>query len=149
MRKEFNIHDLYPADYIFDQKSFKADPDNYEFTADDTAYLNAMELEAYEMDTPMTPYEKRALRRWVISGHSVMEPPPSKYACVYPSHPIPTFLDVYRTDKELDAATKGMTKDERLAYLKSYAGFGDALSFADQSVKNISIRLFLDSDPEA
>jgi hypothetical protein len=28
-----------------------------------------MELEKYEQETPMTPYEKRALRRWVISGH--------------------------------------------------------------------------------
>lgn len=125
MRKKFNVHDLYPADYTFDWERFKADPDNYEFTADDIAYQNAIDLEAYEMDTPMTPYEKRALRRWVMSGHSVMDPPPSKYACVYPSYPLPTFLDVYRTDKELDAATKGMAKDERLAYLKSYVGFDD------------------------
>ena len=70
-----------------------------------------MELERYELETPMTPYEKRALRRWVASGHSVMEPPPSRYACVY------------RTDRELDAATKGMSKGEKTRYLQEYAGF--------------------------
>jgi hypothetical protein len=75
-RKEFNIHDLYPADYCFNWEKFEADPEHYEFTPEDIAYSNAMELEKYEEETPMTPYEKRALRRWVASGHSVMEPPP-------------------------------------------------------------------------
>ena len=124
-RKEFNIHDLYPADYCFNWEKFEADPEHYEFTPEDIAYSNAMELEKYEEETPMTPYEKRALRRWVASGHSVMEPPPSKYACVYPSYPLPCFLDVYRTDKELDVATKGMSKSQKISYLKEYVGFED------------------------
>lgn len=84
-----------------------------------------MELEKYELETPMTPYEKRALRRWVASGHSVMEPPPSKYGCIYSSYPVPDFLEVYRTDKELDAATKGMSEEQRTAYLKEYIGHTD------------------------
>lgn len=122
-RKKFDIHSLYPEDYRFDWKSFEADPDHYVFTKEDIAYSNAMELERYEQETPMTPYEKRALRRWVASGHSVMEPPPSRYACVYCKTPPPGFLEVYRTDRELDAATKGMSKGEKTRYLQEYAGF--------------------------
>ena len=124
-RKAFNVHDLYPADYCFDWDSFEADPEHYVFTQDDIAYSNAMELEKYEQETPMTPYEERALRRWVASGHSVMEPPPSKYGCIYPAHPAPDFLEVYRTDKELDAATRGMTTAEKITYLKKYIGYED------------------------
>lgn len=124
-RKRFNVHDLYPSDYCFDWAAFEADPEHYKFTAEDIAYSNAMELERYEQETPMTPYEKRALRRWVASGHSVMETPPSKYPCVHAHYPPPCFLEVYRTDRELDAAMKGMTRKEKLAYLKEYVGFQD------------------------
>ena len=124
-RKRFNVHDLYPSDYCFDWAAFEADPEHYEFTSDDIAYSNAMELERYEQETPMTPYEKRAVRRWVASRHSVMETPPSKYPCVHAHNPPPCFLEVYRTDRKLDAAMKGMTRKEKLAYLKEYIGFQD------------------------
>lgn len=124
-RKAFNVHDLYPSDYCFDWAAFEADPDHYAFSADDIAYFNAMELERFEMETPMTPYEKRAVRRWVLTGHSVMDAPPSKYPYIHSHYPPPCFLDVYRTDKELDAAMKGMTRKEKTAYLKEYAGFED------------------------
>ena len=120
--KAFNVHDLYPADYVFPWDKFESDPEGYQFTSEDIAYTNAMELEEYELKTPMTPYEKRALRRWVAAGHSVRETPPSRYPCAYPSHPAPDFLDVYRTDRELDAATKGMSKAQKLAYLQEYTG---------------------------
>lgn len=122
-RKPFNVHDLYPADYCFNWEAFEADPERYVFTKDDVAYSNAMELEKYEQETSMTPYEKRALRRWVASGHSVMEAPPSRYACIHCCYPPPSFLDVYREDKQLDAATRGMTKSEKASYLKEYVGF--------------------------
>ena len=102
-RKVFNVHGLYPSDYCFDWEAFEADPEHYAFTADDIAYFNAMELERFEKETPMTPYEKRAVRRWVLSGHSVMDAPPSKYPYIHSHYPPPCFLDVYRTDKELDA----------------------------------------------
>lgn len=120
--KVFNVHDLYPTGYVFPWNKFESDPEGYLFTNDDIAYLNAVELEEYEHKAPMTPYEKRALRRWVASGHSVREAPPSKYPCAYPSHPAPDFLDVYRTDKELDAATKGMSRKQKLTYLQEYTG---------------------------
>lgn len=124
-RKYFSVHDLYPEDYRFDWDAFEADPEHYQFTAEDIAYSNAMELEEYEMKTPMTPYEKRALRRWVASGHSVRDMPPSKYPCIHCCYPPPSFLDVYREDKMLDAAMKGMTDEEKTAYLKEYIGFVD------------------------
>ena len=73
--KAFNVHDLYPADYVFPWDKFESDPEGYQFTSEDIAYTNAMELEEYELKTPMTPYEKRALRRWVAAGHSVRETP--------------------------------------------------------------------------
>ena len=44
----FNVHDLYPKDYCFDYKAFYANPEGYEFTPEDIAYCNAMELERYE-----------------------------------------------------------------------------------------------------
>ena len=47
-RKRFSVHDLYPADYCFDWDAFEADPEHYQFTAEDIAYSNAMELEEYE-----------------------------------------------------------------------------------------------------
>lgn len=124
-KKKFDIHALYPAGHHFDWESFETDSEHYEFSQDDIVYWNAMELEKYELETPMTPYEKRALRRWVASGHSAMEPPPSKYGCIYSSYPVPDFLEVYRTDKELDAATKGMSEEQRTAYLKEYIGHTD------------------------
>ncbi|MEE1035987.1 MAG: hypothetical protein UHU21_08330 [Lachnospiraceae bacterium] len=122
-RKKSDIHSLYPEDHRFDWQAYEADPENYVFTKEDIAYGNTMELERYELETPMTPYEKRALRRWVASGHSVMEPPPSRYPCVHCKTPPPGFLEVYRTDRELDAATKGMSKGEKTRYLQEYAGF--------------------------
>ena len=137
----FNVKDLYPADYSFNWEAFNADPENYEFTAADIAYSNAMELEKYESETNMTPYEKRALRRWVASGHSVMEPPPSKYLCIYPFHPFLTFLDVYRTDRELDAATKGMSQEEKTAYLKNYFGHVDETD-EERAAKEENERLY-------
>lgn len=140
MRKKFSIHDLYPADYCFDWEKFEADPEHYKFTADDYAYCNAIELEEYEEETPMTPYEKRALRRWVASGHSVREAPPSRYACIYPSTPAPWFLDVYRTDRELDDATKGMSKAEKDSYLKEYIGYKEETE-QERQVREESERL--------
>ena len=123
--KRFSVHGLYPEDYCFDYDAFEADPENYKFTAEDNAYLNAIELERYEDTVPMTPYERRLLRRWVISGHSVHDNPGSRYICIAGHHPVSDFLDVYRMDREIRAATRGMTPKERAAYLKDYTGWKD------------------------
>lgn len=122
---KFDIHSLYPEDYRFDWETFEADPDNYPFTDEDMAYLNAMELERYLENASLEPDERRALWEWVASGHSPLDPPPSKYPCIHCCYPPQTFLDVYREDRELDAATEGMTDDEVGAYLKEYIGFVD------------------------
>jgi len=122
-RKKFSIHDLYPEDYYFDWELFDTDPEHYVFTKDDIAYYNAMDLKDYEDKVPMTPAEKRALRRWVKSGHSVKEMPPSKYPCIHCKYPAPDFLEVYRTDRELDAATESMSDDEAMAYIADLYGF--------------------------
>ena len=122
--KVFNVHDLYPADYCFDYEAFYADPEGYVFTPDDISYHNAMELERYEQEVPMTCYEKTLLRKWVISGHSPREMPPSRYLCLTGSEPY-DFLDVHRMDKEIRLAMKGMNKAEQKAYLMEYMGWTD------------------------
>ena len=122
--RTFNVHGLYPEDYCFDQAAFEADPEGYQFTSDDIAYFNAMELERYETSVPMTPYERRLLRKWVISGHSPRENPGSRYICLSGSEPY-DFLDVYRMDMEIRRDTKGMSAEQKEAYLKAYTGWTD------------------------
>lgn len=132
--KVFNVHDLYPKDYSFNYKAFEADPEGYPFTVEDYAYFNAMELEQYEANVPMSAYEKRLLRRWVASGHSPKENAGSKYLCLTGSEGY-DFLDVYRMDREIQKATRGMNKAEQTAYLKEYTGWSDA----DPSMSHLPI----------
>lgn len=120
-RKRFRIQDLYPANYSFDWDAFIADPEHYEYTNDDIAYLNAMELEKFEQRTLMTPAEKRALRKWVMSGHSIWENPGSQYFCDLGL----SFLEVYRADHEIKAAIRGKTPAEKEAYIKEFIGYED------------------------
>ena len=123
-KKVFNVHDLYPADYYFDYEAFYSDPEGYVFTPDDIAYFNALDLERYEQNVPMTPYEKKLLRKWVISGHSPYENPGSRYLCMTGSEPY-DFLTVHRMDKEIRRDMKGMNKEEQKAYLMEYMGWTD------------------------
>ena len=109
--------------YAFDYAAFYADPEGYEFTEEDNRYFNAMELERYEQTVPMTPAEKRALRKWVAAGNSVSENPGSRYVCSEGCYPPMDFLAVYRLDKELDKALKGKSKTEKEHYLKDYFGY--------------------------
>ena len=123
-RKRFNIEDLYPVDYYFDWEAFNKDPEGYQFTEADIAYSNAMELARYEAEVPMTPYEKRALRKWVVSGHSPLENTGSKYLCISSDAPY-DFLDIYRMDRELEKEMRGMTDAEKKSYLMEYMGWTD------------------------
>lgn len=125
--KVFNVHDLYPKGYCFDYEAFEKDPEAYVFTADDIAYENAMELERYEREVPMTPYEKRLLRKWVMSGHNPKENAGSKYLCLIGSDPY-DFLDVYRMDREIQKDMKGMNKAEQEAYIKELIGWSEPSS---------------------
>jgi hypothetical protein len=122
--KVFNVHDLYPADYCFDYEAFEANPEGYVFTPDDIAYSNAMELERYEREVPMSYYEKTLLRKWVMSGHSPRQNPGSRYLCPG-SHDDYDFLTLYRMDKEIQRDMKGMSKEEQKAYLMEYMGWRD------------------------
>ena len=139
-RKRFNIEDLYPKDYFFDYAEFMKDPENYQFTAADYAYQNAMDLKKYEEEVPMTYYEKTLLRKWVMDGHNPRENPGSRYLCMTGSEPM-DFLDVYRMDKEIKEEMKGMTKAQREAYLKELMGWTDE----DESQSN-SDWLHIDDD---
>ena len=107
--------------YDIDEDAFYADPENYQFSEDEIRSLNARALEDYELRVPMNPAEKRALRKWVASGHSVSESPGSKYICDLGMD----FLDVYRADHEIAAAIRGKTKAEKIAYIKEYTGYVD------------------------
>ncbi len=80
------------------------------------------EYEEYIAVTPMSRYERRLLRDWVGSCHSVYHDPGSKYLpdrC----YEIP-FLDAYREDREIARATRGMSDDERFEYInREYLGW--------------------------
>lgn len=82
------------------------------------------EYEEYIAVTPMTRYERKLLRDWVGSCHSVYHDPGSRYLpdrC----YEIP-FLDAYREDREIAKVTRGMTADERSAYIRNiYLGWDD------------------------
>ena len=122
--KAFNAHDLYPADYCFNYQAFCDNPGGYVFTPEYIAYINAMELERYEREVPMAYYEKTLLRKWVMSGHSPRETPPSRYLCLTGPEPY-DFLDIHRMDKEIRRGMKGMSKAEQKAYLMEYMGWTD------------------------
>lgn len=107
--------------YNVDDDALYADPEHYRFSEKEIRSLNVRALEEYELRVPMTPAEKRALRKWVASGHSVGESPGSKYICDIGMD----FLDVYRADHEIAAAIRGKTKAEKTAYIKEYTGYVD------------------------
>ena len=123
-RAVYTIQGLYEKydDYLFDWETFYMDPERYTFTEDDIMYWNLRELKNYEFDVPMTPAEKRALRKWVASGHSVHEPRGSRYVFTSGDQ---DFLDVYRMDREIRRELRGKTKAEREKYLKEYMGWSD------------------------
>ena len=83
--------------------------------------MNARDLAELEEKVPLTAPEKRALRKWVASGHSWRENPGSRYVCDFGMD----FLEVYRIDHEIAAATRGMTPAEKEAYIKEYTGYTD------------------------
>ena len=71
----------------------------------------------------MTEYERRLLRNWVLSGHSVYQSPGSRYLPdVYPE---PSFLDTYREDRYLQNAMKGLSFEEKRRYLMNYLGWDE------------------------
>ena len=82
------------------------------------------EYKDYISRNKMSNYERRLLREWVRSGHSVYETVESKYL-PGPMYPPMDFLDAYRLDRELSDAMKGMNMEEKGAYLKAFMGYED------------------------
>ena len=79
------------------------------------------EYRDYKAMTPMSKRERKALRNWVRTGHSVYEVPGSRYL---PDSSSPrAFLDVYREDAFLDQATQAMNEDQKRKYLMEYLGW--------------------------
>ena len=94
------------------------------FSAEECAEIQEYLWEQYEKYieiTPMTAYERRLLRKWVSEGHSVNESPGSKY--LPDRYPPMDFLETYREDREITHALKGMTAEDKEAYLKDYIGW--------------------------
>lgn len=100
---------------------FYTEPEHCQLTKDELQALNERDLEELEQKVSMTACEKRALRKWVASGHSWRESPGSRYICDIGMD----FLDVYRADHEIAAAIRGMTHEQKTAYIKEYTGYKD------------------------
>ena len=108
--------------------------DDHLFTKEEIQLLNKRTLEEYEAKHPMTPAEKRALRKWVASGHSVYEHPESRYICLYGAYPPRDYLDVYRMDREIMQDLRGKSRAERERYLKEYIGYSDSPGETPESI---------------
>ena len=108
--------------------------DSNVFTEEEIQFFNKRALEEYEAKYLMTPAEKRALRKWVASGHSVYEHPGSRYICLFGAYPPRDFLDVYRMDREIKQALKGKSRIEREQYLKEYISYSDPPEETPESV---------------
>ena len=75
----------------------------------------------------LTKHERTLLREWLQAGHSVYETVESRYL-PGPVYPPMDFIDAYRLDRSLGKAMSGMTRDERISYLKAYTGYEDTPS---------------------
>ena len=72
----------------------------------------------------LNKHERNLLREWLQAGHSVYETVESRYL-PGPAYPPMDFIDAYRLDRSLGKAMSGMTRAERIDYLKDYAGYED------------------------
>jgi hypothetical protein len=82
------------------------------------------ELKEYLQVTKMTAKERKALRKWVATGHSVHE---NNAMAVYEGGFPIDFLDIYREEEEIRQATKGMRPEDARKYVMEYYGWSDEL----------------------
>ena len=85
------------------------------------------EFREYTEDNEISRYERKLLKDWVRSGHSVYETVESRYM-TSPSYPSMDFLEAYRLDCELKEDMRNMTRAEKTAYLKACMGWEDNTS---------------------
>ena len=95
----------------------------YEFMYDNRQDYLRDEYQDYIAQKPMTAYERRLVRNWVKAGNSVYGCTQSRYygESAYPME----FLEVYRSDREIDRELQGKTSREKEAYLKELLGFAE------------------------
>ena len=93
----------------------------YEFLYDNRQEFLWDEYQDYIAKKPMTPYERRLVRKWVKEGNSVYGCTQSRYygESAYPME----FLEVYRSDRAIDKELQGKTPQERETYLKDLLGY--------------------------
>lgn len=84
--------------------------------------LRWKEYSKYISENTVSKYERKLLRDWVRSGHSVYETVESRYL-PGPAYPPMDFIGAYRLDRELSEDMKGMTNAEKGVYLKAYIGY--------------------------
>ena len=93
-------------------------------TNNETNALHWEEFRKYTEANAMSRYERKLLRDWVRSGHSVYETVQSRYL-PGPSYPPMDFLEMHRFDRELAEDMVGMTRAEKDAYLKACIGWSE------------------------
>lgn len=86
--------------------------------------LRWSEFMKYTSENAVSRYERKLLRDWVRSGHSVYDTVESRYL-PGPAYPPMDFIDAYRLDRELTKNMQGMTKAEKTAYLKAFMSYED------------------------
>ena len=92
------------------------------------------QLAEYEQETKMSKKERRTLRDWVASGHSVYESPGSRYHCDG-GLPEQDFLDVYREDAEIDKILKGKTNREKAKWVQKHFGCNTQLREKNEATR--------------
>ena len=111
----------------------------YEFLYDNRQEFLWDEYQDYIAKKPMTPYERRLVRKWVKEGNSVYECTQSRYygESAYPME----FLEVYRSDRAIDKELQGKTPQERETYLK------DLLGYQEETAEEKELREAKDATP--
>ena len=111
----------------------------YEFLYDNRQEFLWDEYQDYIAKKPMTPYERRLVRKWVKEGNSVYGCTQSRYygESAYPME----FLEVYRLDRAIDKELQGKTPQERETCLK------DLLGYQEETAEEKELREAKDATP--
>ena len=111
----------------------------YEFLYDNRQEFLWDEYQDYIAKKPMTPYERRLVRKWVKEGNSVYGCTQSRYygESAYPME----FLEVYRSDRAIHKELQGKTPQERETYLK------DLLGYQEETAEEKELREAKDATP--
>ena len=87
--------------------------------SDEVKEILAKEYSDYVRKTPMTPDERKAVRKWVSLGNSVYD----NECMIYGENGWPIeYLEEYRMEKEIEEATGHMSKEDAQRYVMDYFG---------------------------